>query len=72
MVTFSPEQIQRILATNAVDKKGLFTGCTARFRGHRSPVAIEEFISAITVYKSIEGVSEANTFRGMPRFFRGI
>ncbi|XP_036335367.1 activity-regulated cytoskeleton associated protein 2-like [Rhagoletis pomonella] len=66
MATFSPEQFQQILAALTSDKKnGSFTGCTARFRGQRSPEAVEEFLAAITVYKDIEEVSDANALRGM-------
>lgn len=67
MATFSPDQFSQILAAIAGGNKcGSFTQCTARFRGQRDPSAVEEFIAAISVYKGIERISDADALRGMP------
>ncbi|KAI8125535.1 hypothetical protein CVS40_4373 [Lucilia cuprina] len=67
MATFSDEQFQQILAAMSGNvRSGSFTQCTARFKGQRDPAAVEEFLSAISVYKDIEKISDIDALRGMP------
>ncbi|XP_036347232.1 activity-regulated cytoskeleton associated protein 2-like [Rhagoletis pomonella] len=67
MATFSPEPFSQILeAISSGGKNGSFTQCTSRFTGQWDPVAVEEFVAAITVFKDIEKIPDADALRGMP------
>lgn len=67
MTTFSEEQFRQILAAmGGSHRGGSFTRCTARYKGQRDPAAVDEFLAAISVYKDIEKISDADALRGMP------
>lgn len=68
MVSLSTEQFERLLsAVNRPSEKcGSFSGCSARYNGERNPTKVEEFISAISTYKAVENISDANAVNGMP------
>ncbi|XP_075158863.1 activity-regulated cytoskeleton associated protein 2-like [Haematobia irritans] len=72
-LTLSTEQFEKLL--NAVNKPsnkcGSFSGCSARYNGDRSPAKVEEFISAISTYKTVEHISDVNAVNGMPMLLEG-
>ncbi|KYB29879.1 hypothetical protein TcasGA2_TC034535 [Tribolium castaneum] len=43
-----------------------FTQCVARFDGTRSHAAVEEFITAATIFKEVEGIEDAEALAGLP------
>lgn len=73
MVSLSTEQFERLLsAVNQPSGKcGSFSSCSARYNGDRNPSKVEEFISAISTYKTIEGISDTNAVNGMPMLLEG-
>uniref|UniRef100_A0A1I8N8S4 Uncharacterized protein n=1 Tax=Musca domestica TaxID=7370 RepID=A0A1I8N8S4_MUSDO len=73
MVSLSTEQFKELLeAVNKQSEKwGSFSGYRSRFNGERNPVKVEEFISAVTPYKTVESISDANAVNGMPMLLEG-
>ncbi|XP_073814276.1 activity-regulated cytoskeleton associated protein 2-like [Musca autumnalis] len=52
-------------------RNGSFAHCTARFRGQREPAAVEEFLTAITVFKDIENISDTDAVTGLQLLLEG-
>lgn len=52
-------------------KTGSFTTCMARFKGEPDAAKVEEFISAISVFKDIENISDKDAVSGMPVLLEG-
>lgn len=48
-----------------------FTQCTARFAGVRSSAAVEEFITAITIFKNVEKIPDEDAIMGLPLLLTG-
>jgi hypothetical protein len=48
-----------------------FTQCSARFNGTRSAAAVEEFVTAATIYKKVEGISDEDALEGLPLLLTG-
>jgi hypothetical protein len=48
-----------------------FTQCTARFDDKRSNSAVEEFITAITIFKTVENIADADALAGLPLLLTG-
>ncbi|XP_037807267.1 activity-regulated cytoskeleton associated protein 2-like [Lucilia sericata] len=65
---FDPKT-QILAAVGGTSRGGSFTQCTARYKGQRDPAAVEKFLAAISVYKDIEKISDADAIRGMPLLF---
>ena len=65
MAMFTQQQFQQILAHMGRNRKS-FTDCSARFEGQHDPAKVEEFIAAVSIFKEIENISDAEAIRGMP------
>ncbi|XP_073829158.1 activity-regulated cytoskeleton associated protein 2-like [Musca autumnalis] len=72
MAQFTEAQFQKLLQvmSNNVQKSS-FSHCTARFHGQRDPAAVEEFLTAISVYKDIEHISDADALTGLQLLLEG-
>ncbi|KAI8118989.1 hypothetical protein CVS40_9414 [Lucilia cuprina] len=64
MATFSNEQF--LTATSCDIRSSSFTQCSVRFKGQRDPALIEDFLSAIVVFKDINRISDIDALRGIP------
>ncbi|XP_073835504.1 uncharacterized protein [Musca autumnalis] len=72
MAQLSEAQFQKLIqAMNNNKRIGSFAHCTARFRGQREPAAVEEFLTAITVFKDIENISDADAVTGLQLLLEG-
>ncbi|XP_073814318.1 activity-regulated cytoskeleton associated protein 2-like [Musca autumnalis] len=73
MVSLSTEQFKELLgAVNKQSEKcGSFSGCRSRYNGELNPVKVEEFISEISTYKTVESISDANAVNGMSMLLEG-
>ncbi|XP_017796978.1 PREDICTED: uncharacterized protein LOC108578206 [Habropoda laboriosa] len=67
------EQLSRLLSVLETRRtpsptmtQGSFARCTARFDGSRERSKVEDFISTVSIYKDIEGISDENAIRGLP------
>ena len=73
MATLTSEQfeqlMQRVGACNV--RVGTFTTCTSRYSGERSSTKVEEFISAVTTFKALEKIKDADAISGMPMLLEG-
>lgn len=45
---------------------GIFSQCTACFRGQREPAVVEEFLSAICIFKELNSISNTDALRELP------
>lgn len=45
---------------------GSFSRCTSRFSGDRDAVKVNDFIHTISVYKSVEHISDEDALIGLP------
>ncbi|RZB40425.1 hypothetical protein BDFB_010472 [Asbolus verrucosus] len=45
--------------------------CTAKFDGNRSYAAVEEFITAITIFKTVEQIEDKDAITGLPLLLTG-
>lgn len=71
-IQLSDEQFQRILqVTHAPQRPRHFTQCTARYDGTRTQAALTEFTTAITIFKTVENISGADTISGLLLLFTG-
>jgi hypothetical protein len=48
-----------------------FTQCSARFNETRSAAAVEKFVTAATIYKKVEGISDDDALKGLPLLLTG-
>lgn len=73
MATFNAEQFERLLQAVSTynARPGSFSNCTARFSGERSSTKVEEFIAAISTFKAVEKISDADAISGMPMILEG-
>ncbi|XP_073835819.1 activity-regulated cytoskeleton associated protein 2-like [Musca autumnalis] len=72
MAQFTEAQFQKLLKTMGnIVRNGSFSHCTARFHGQRDPAAVEEFLTAITVCKDIEHISDADALTGLQLLLEG-
>ncbi|XP_073841546.1 activity-regulated cytoskeleton associated protein 2-like [Musca autumnalis] len=70
MAQFTDSQFQQLLQVMQKNNRtGSFSHCTARFRGQRDAAVVEEFITAITVYKEIESISDDDAVKGLQLLF---
>ncbi|XP_059226882.1 uncharacterized protein LOC131998537 [Stomoxys calcitrans] len=61
--------MQAVAAANV--KSGTYSHCTARYNGEKDPTKLEEFISAITTFKTVEKISDADAINSMPMLLLG-
>ncbi|XP_017464511.1 PREDICTED: uncharacterized protein LOC108357933 [Rhagoletis zephyria] len=64
------ERLMRAVPTNN-DRVGIFSTCSARYNGERNPIKIEEFIAAISTFKIVEKISDADAINEMPTLLEG-
>jgi hypothetical protein len=74
-VQMSEEQFQQLMirveGQSQVRIPRHFTQCSARFNGTRSAAALEEFVTAATIYKKVEGTSDEDALKGLPLLLTG-
>lgn len=71
-VQLTEEQFQRFIeATQTPPRSRHFTQCTARYDGTRTQAAVTEFITAITIFKTVEKVTDADAITGLPLLLTG-
>jgi hypothetical protein len=72
-VQMTAEQFQELLQLqrNPVVNNKNFTHCTARFNGTRCAATVEEFIRTASIYKQVEGITDANALLGLPLLLVG-
>uniref|UniRef100_A0A1I8N1W3 Uncharacterized protein n=1 Tax=Musca domestica TaxID=7370 RepID=A0A1I8N1W3_MUSDO len=70
MVSLSAEQFKELLraANKQSERCGSFSGCRSSLNGERNPARVKEIISAVTTYKTVESILDANAANGMPMF----
>ncbi|XP_036334492.1 activity-regulated cytoskeleton associated protein 2-like [Rhagoletis pomonella] len=73
MTTLTNEQFERLLqaVNNSNSRPGSFSNCSARFSGERSCTKVEEFTAAISTFKSVEKINDADAISGMPMILEG-
>lgn len=67
-IQLTQEQFNQLLSQiqpNTMSNKN-FTRCSLRFNGERDHNKVQEFISAIEIYKSIENISDEEALMGLP------
>ncbi|XP_026331519.1 uncharacterized protein LOC113238882 [Hyposmocoma kahamanoa] len=62
---------RQLLSRLAPGKKGSFAACTSSFDGTKDAEVVKAFLSAITVYKTIENISDADSLIGIPLLLKG-
>jgi hypothetical protein len=74
-VQMSEEQFQQLMIRVGGQSQARiprhFTQCSARFNGTRSAAAVEEFVTAATIYKKVEGISDEDALEGLPLLLTG-
>jgi hypothetical protein len=74
-VQMSEEQFQQLMIRVGGQSQARiprhFTQCSARFNGTRSTAAVEEFVTAATIYKKVEGFSDEDALEGLPLLLTG-
>ncbi|XP_026329054.1 activity-regulated cytoskeleton associated protein 2-like [Hyposmocoma kahamanoa] len=70
-VNMTDEQFQQLLSRLAPGKKGSFAACTSSFDGTKDAEVVEAFLSAITVYKTIENISDTDSLIGILLLLKG-
>jgi hypothetical protein len=74
-VQLSEEQFQQLMIRVGGQSQARiprhFTQCSARFNGTRSAAAVEEFVTAATIYKKVEGISDEDALEGLPLLLTG-
>lgn len=65
------QQFQQLLSRLAPGKKESFAACTSSFDATKDAEVVEVFLSAITVYKTIENSSEAESLIEIPLLLQG-
>ncbi|XP_017473239.1 PREDICTED: uncharacterized protein LOC108364160 isoform X2 [Rhagoletis zephyria] len=72
-VSLTTEQFERLIravhTTN--DRTGTFSTCNARYNGERNPSKVEEFIAAISTFKTVEKINDVDAIKGMPMLLEG-
>lgn len=58
------ELLARIPASTMANKN--FTRCTLKFHGERNFSKVEEFVTAVEIYKNIENISDEDALSGLP------
>ncbi|XP_073841337.1 activity-regulated cytoskeleton associated protein 2-like [Musca autumnalis] len=72
MAQFTDAQFQQLIqAMRRIGRAGSFAHCTARFKGERDAAVVEEFVTAISVYKEIESITDADAVKGLQLLFEG-
>ncbi|XP_073821456.1 activity-regulated cytoskeleton associated protein 2-like [Musca autumnalis] len=70
MAQFTDAQFQQLIqAMRRIGRAGSFAHCTARFKGERDAAVVEEFVTAISVYKEIESITDADAVKGLQLLF---
>jgi hypothetical protein len=74
-VQMSEEQFQQLMIRVGGQSQARiprhFTQFSARFNGTRSASAVEEFVTAATIYKKVEGISDEDALEGLPLLLTG-
>ncbi|CAK9806345.1 Activity-regulated cytoskeleton associated protein 1 [Anthophora plagiata] len=77
-IQMTEDQLTRLLQTLSPSQhqpppmqQGSFARCTARFDGSKDRAKLQEFITTTSIYKDIEGISDANALRGLPLLLEG-
>jgi hypothetical protein len=74
-VQMSEEQFQQLMIRVGGQSQARiprhFTQCSARFNGTRSAAAVEEFVTAATIYKKVEDISDEDALEGLPLLLTG-
>jgi hypothetical protein len=73
-IQMSTEQFRELLRTYqgelTVNMK-IFSHCTARYDGSRSATTVEEFVTTLSIYKQVEGITDENALTGLPLLLVG-
>lgn len=71
--SLTTEQFERLMqaVAKANVKSGTYSHCTARYNGERDPVKLEEFIAAITTFKTVEKIEDDDAINSMPMLLLG-
>lgn len=70
-MNLSEEQFERLLEKIGSQQRGSFTTCKATFDGTRDTETVEAFITAVTVFKSVEKIEDEEAIKSMPLVLRG-
>ncbi|KAL0832527.1 hypothetical protein ABMA28_000738 [Loxostege sticticalis] len=70
-VHLSDEQFQLLLAKLSPNRRGSFAFCTSHFEGEKNSEAVEAFLAAASIYKSIENIPDKEALDGVPLLLRG-
>lgn len=65
-VSMSDTQFEALLSKLSPGRHGSFTTCKAEFDGTKDSEVVEAFLAAVTVFKQIENVSDAEALTGLP------
>ncbi|XP_075157653.1 activity-regulated cytoskeleton associated protein 2-like [Haematobia irritans] len=71
--TLTTEQFEKLMqaVSTANVKPGTYSHCTARYNGERDPAKLEEFISAITTFKTVGKIGDDDAINSMPMLLLG-
>ncbi|XP_058981086.1 activity-regulated cytoskeleton associated protein 2-like [Musca domestica] len=61
--------VKAVAAANV--KVGTFSHCSARYNGEKDSTKLEEFISAITTFKTVENIGDMEAINSMPMLLLG-
>ncbi|XP_052739581.1 uncharacterized protein LOC128198386 [Bicyclus anynana] len=64
-------QQQALIAALTRQKGGNMTKCKSFFDGEKETEKVESFLSAITLFKNLEGISDEDFIQGLPLVLRG-
>ncbi|XP_073958417.1 uncharacterized protein [Choristoneura fumiferana] len=73
-IQFTPEQFEELLSrfsSHSTTNKN-FTRCTLNYNGERDYNKVDEFITGISIYKQIEGISDEDAIAGLPLLLKDI
>lgn len=75
-VQMTEDQLTRLLASLSAGQQppitqGSFARCTARYDGSKDRNKLNDFITTTTIYKDIEGITDANALKGLPLLLEG-
>lgn len=70
-MNLSEEQFERLLEKIRSQQRGSFSTCKATCDGTRDTETVEAFLTAVTVFKTVEKIEDEEAIKSMPLVLRG-
>lgn len=71
-IQITAEQLAHLLASySRGHQQRSFADCTTRFDGSKDRAKLQAFVIAVSIYKHVNGISDADALRGLPLLLEG-